>query len=401
MPGAKRSGVLSRLGRGLAGFGLVLLAALSLLSGSDRQSRDFPTAPSLMGWPYDAGAARSRAVFAFLKTGPASAIAPARRAILSDPLSAPVVSMLGRSQLYANQLEQARKTFEVAGQLGWRDPLTQIYWVDQALKAQDFRVAAQRLDALLRQSPDDENRDRYLAIVADTPEGREALAERLKLSPPWGRAIVTQTKDLPYDQILQRIDLMQRTGKGVWECHTVETLTQRLINLGKLNDAKALWAMSCQTSGALIFDGGFDNVDPLKPAVAFFWQLPDRGDADVAVSDDGNGKHSLTLEVGATVSLPIVRQLVVLNRGQYQLVWRTPRTSATQAQALQVSLACTPDIGMAVKGKPVAGRPDTWTQDFFIDGECPARQLTFWLAPGVQVHLADVSLNPISVQGAR
>lgn len=60
MPGAKRSGVLNRLGKGLAVAGLILLAGASLLSGSDRQSRDFPTSPSLMGWPYDTGAARSK-----------------------------------------------------------------------------------------------------------------------------------------------------------------------------------------------------------------------------------------------------------------------------------------------------------------------------------------------------
>lgn len=393
MPGAKRSGVLNRLGKGLAVAGLILLAGASLLSGSDRQSRDFPTSPSLMGWPYDTGAARSKAMIAFVKTGPGSAIPLARRAVLSDPISAPAVSILGRSQLYANQLQQAHMTFQVAGQLGWRDAMTQIYWLDQALQSSDYRVAAERLDALLRQSPDDENRDRFLSIVAATPEGREAVARRLKLAPPWATTIVTDVKEVPYDQILQRIDLMKRTGKGVWDCPSTEPITQRLITLGKLDDAKSTWALNCPSSGALVYDGGFDHVDILKPAVAFYWLFSDRGDAEVAVSDDGNGQRSIALGASGTVTLPMVRQLVVLNPGRYHLTWRTPRTPATQARELQASLACTANLGKALHGEPVNGTPDTWAQDFVIDSECQARALIFWLSPGAQVHLDDVKLT--------
>ena len=185
MPDTNAPGILGYMRKVAAGFGLLGLAVATLLSGSDRQSREFPNAPSVVGWPYDTGAARAKAAMAFVKTGPASAIGHAKRAVLSDPLSAQAVSILGRAQFYAQQFPEARTTFLVAGQLGWRDAMTQIYWLDQALQDKDYKVAAQRLDALLRQSPDDENRDRFLAIVAQTPEGRSALAERLKLSPGW------------------------------------------------------------------------------------------------------------------------------------------------------------------------------------------------------------------------
>ncbi len=379
----------------VAVVGLVGLATAALLSGSDRQSREFPNSPSLVGWPYDTGAARAKAALAFVRSGPESAIGCARRAVLSDPLSAQAVSILGRSYLYAQHLPEARQAFEVSGQLGWRDDMTQIYWLDQAMQDGDYKVAAERLDALLRQSPDDENRDKFVAAVAASPEGRAALAVRLKLAPDWARRLSTQVDGLPADQLLQRIDLMRRTGKGVWDCAATEPLTQKLINQGMLNEAQSVWRLNCEPSNSLVYDGGFEHFDTLQTTSAFDWQISSGGDADVALNRDGAGHQTLALEVISTSTLPIVRQLIVLEPGHYRLTWRTPASPRAQARAVRVSLSCTPDLSRAANGTPVPGRPDTWTQDFEIDGECPARQLVFWLAPRSPIHLGDVSLEEV------
>lgn len=395
MLGNTASGFVKQAARTIATAGLLGLAIAALLSGSDRQSREFPNSPSIVGWPYDTGAARAKAALAFVRTGPASAIEYARRAVLSDPLSAQAVSILGRSQLYAEQLPAARKTFEVAGQLGWRDAMTQIYWLDQALVSSDYKIAAERLDALLRQSPEYEKRDRFLAVVASTPEGRSALANRLKLSPGWVRKVVADVNDLPLDQVLQRVDIMRRTGKGVWDCPVSETIVQKLINFNMLDEAQSVWRLNCTSSGSLVYDGGFEHLDTLKATVAFDWKLTNRGDAEIALTQSLSNTRSLSLEVIAPISLPVIRQLIVLKPGRYRLTWRTPDTEASQARALRVALSCKEDLSLVADGTAVAGKPDMYTQDFTVDSECPARQLIFWLAPKAQVYLDDVTLDAI------
>lgn len=369
------------------------LVVAALLSGSDRQSRDFPSSPSYLGWPYDTGAARAKATLAFVRSGPASAIGFAGRSILSDPISAQAVSILGRSRLYAQQLSEARKAFQVSGQLGWRDTMTQIYWLDQALQAGDYRIAAERLDALLRQAPDDENRDRFIAAVAATPEGRAAVAERLKLAPAWARTMVIQVSELPPEQLLQRVDLMRRTGRGVWDCPVSEGIAQKLITLGMLHEAQSVWQLSCETSGALVYDGGFEQLDTLNPTTAFDWQVSTQGDADIAITADKANNHRLSVETTASVTRPIVRQLVVLKPGLYRLAWRMPQIDRSQARAIKVSLTCKPDLSRATAGTAVAGKRDTWSVDFTVDNECPARHLVFWLEPHVSINLDDVSLT--------
>lgn len=376
-----------------AGAGLAVLAVAAMLSGSDRQSREFPSTPSVVGWPYDTGAARAKAALAFVRSGPASAIGYAGRSIMSDPISSEAVSLLGRANLFAQHPDEAQRAFLVSGQMGWRDTMTQIYWLDQALQGGDYRVASERLDALLRQSPDDENRNRFLAAVAASPEGRDALAQRLKLSPPWARTMITDVRDVPADQLLQRLDLMRRTGKGVWDCPASKIFTQSFIKLNMLDDAQAVWRLNCEGAESLVYDGGFDHIDILKETAAFDWKLSDRGDAKIGVTADTNGNRRLTLEVTGTVSLPIIRQLVVLKPGRYRLTWGTPDTGAIQARRLLVSITCNFDLSNAGEGSPVPGRQNSWSRDFMISGECPAQQLVFWLPPKAPVHLDDVTLT--------
>lgn len=375
--------------------GLFVLAIAALLSGTDRLTKDFPNSPALVGWPYDTGAAQARAILAFVQRGPAGAMTYSRRSILSDPISASPISMLGRAQLASGQLAEAHKTFEVSGQLGWRDELTQIYWLDQALQANDLRVASERLDALLRQTPDNENRDRFLAIVSETPEGRMALAKRLKAVPAWAAAYVTDLHGIPPEHLLQRVDVVQHAGRGIWDCPQTAIFVQNLIRGNLLNQAQAVWRMNCATSNSLVYDGGFDHIDTTGTATGFEWTISGRGDVMIAAAKDGNGNPRLDLSVQASVSVPIVRQLLLLDPGRYRLTWRTPETSPTAASKLKVSLTCKLDLRDALSGSPLPGQKDVHMQEFVVDSACRDRLLTFWLAPNEEVHLDDVALTQV------
>lgn len=383
-----------RLRQATAAIGLVVFAIAVLLSGTDRHSREFPNSPSLVGWPYDTGAARARAITAFVQSGPKSAIGMAGRAILSDPISAQPISLLGRSQLYAKQAQEAQRTFEVAGQLGWRDPMTQIYWLDQAVQTNDLKVAAERLDALLRQNPRDENRDRFLAIVSATPEGRAALAQRLKARPTWTEVYASDVSDLPPDQLSQRVDTMARAGKGVWDCPTAAIFTQKLIDATMFPEAQSVWRENCATSSSLVFDGGFDQLDTTRAKPGFDWQLSGRGDVDVRATSDGSGNRRLDIEVIAAQTLPVLTQLIVLSPGTYELSWRVPDTAPTAANGLSMSLSCKWGFAEAEHGVQDPRSKDRYVQTFTVDNACPARRLVIWLAPRAPIHLDDIVLRP-------
>jgi hypothetical protein len=324
-----------------------------------------------------------------------SAIGYARRSVMSDPIAAQAISILGRAQLYAGQASAARKTFEVAGQLGWRDAMTQIYWLDQAMQVDDFKVAAERLDALLRQTPGDENRDRFLALVSATPEGRAAVAARLAASPTWAGVYVTELKDIPREQLEQRVDVMLRSGRGVWSCADTAPITQKMIDADMLDEAQSVWRLNCATSPSLVFDGGFEQLDTTKSTSGFDWHLSGRGDVNVQPTVDATGGRRLDLEVVAARVLPVLSQLIVLAPGKYRLTWRTPGTAPNLAGALSITLNCNANFADAVAGIPDSAANGAYALTFDIDDACRARQLIFWLSPKSPIHLDDVALQRI------
>ncbi|WP_295531479.1 hypothetical protein [Novosphingobium sp. Chol11] len=291
----------------------------------------------------------------------------------------------------------AETAFRVSGELGWRDPNTQIYWMGKALEVGDTKVAAERLDALLRQFPNFEARDQLIAGLARNPDASTELAKRLKLAPSWTDLFASPPKDLPAAQVVWRAEVMRLVGRGVFECAKSTRLVNNLISLDLLRDATALWRANCLGPTSLIYDGGFEHIDTTEATGGFDWQLSNRGDVDVQVEEAAPGNRRLHVTVNAANTVSILSQLVVRLPGHYRLSWNTPDTDAEAARALSISFDCKGSLGKAVQGQPTDAK-NGYAIDFNADSACAASLLRFWLRPKVSVRLDDVRLSPIPAQ---
>ena len=157
------------------------IAVLALGNGLDRASARNPDLARFVPGFLAAEAHRSTAATALQAGDKPLATAAAARAVASDPIDPRSTALLGASQLAAGQNVKADRSFRIAAKFGWRDPLTQIYFMNAALNAGQPRLAALRIDAVLRQAPNFPVRDMLLAQFEATPQGRAALAERLAL----------------------------------------------------------------------------------------------------------------------------------------------------------------------------------------------------------------------------
>jgi hypothetical protein len=390
-----KSTLISKITGIIAVVALLALGGIVVLSGTDRIAIDVMRSPSLQGWPYDIGASKSRAVQALIGDGPASAVPFIQRSIITDPLDSRIVGLLGRARLLAGDEAAAETAFRVSGELGWRDPNTQIYWMGKALEVGDTKVAAERLDALLRQFPSFEARDQLIAALAQSPDGKTELAKRLKLAPLWTGVFTSPSMDLPAEQIVWRGEVMRLVGSGVFECGQSARLVNDLIALNLLSDATSLWRTNCLGPTSLIYDGGFENIDITQRISGFDWRLSDRGDVEMQIEEATPGNRRLQAAVNAANAVPILSQLVVLKPGRYRLSWRMPDTGPDAARALSISFDCKGSLGKAVQGQPTDSK-DGYAVDFNSDGACAAIQLKFWLRPKVSVRLDEVSLSPIA-----
>jgi len=395
MPIGNNSTWMSKLTGTFAVFALAALGGVVVLSGTDRIASYAMRSPSLLGWPYDTGASTSRATQALIGDGPASAVPLIQRSIITDPLDSRIVGLLGRARLLAGDEAAAETAFRVSGELGWRDPNTQIYWMGEALKVGDTKVAAERLDALLRQFPNFEARDQLIAALFQSPDGKTELAKRLKLAPSWTEVFTNPSKDLPAEEVVGRGEVMRLVRRGVFECAKSTRLVNSLIALDLVRDATALWRTNCLGPTSLIYDGGFESIDTTQTTGGFDWQLSNRGDVDIQVEGATPGSRRLQVTVNAANTVPVLSQLVVLSPGTYRLTWRNPDTEASAARAISVSLSCKLGISNALPGAPDDMAKDSYGQNFKLDSACSAQRLVFWLAPKAPVHLDDVILRPI------
>ncbi|HZF46725.1 MAG TPA: hypothetical protein VEZ26_10330, partial [Sphingomonadaceae bacterium] len=171
----------------LSGFSLAYLTA-AWGSGFDRLSAETPTLERLVPGAFRAEADLSAGAVALARGDGTKALAFAEGAVRNDPLRPQASALLGTARSFANDPQDAEVAFRVSAQRGWRDRLTQIYWYDAAMRANDVERAALRADALLRANPNLEGAAKLLAPLEATAEGRLALARRLAEAPAWSNA---------------------------------------------------------------------------------------------------------------------------------------------------------------------------------------------------------------------
>lgn len=249
LAGADRPSVRTRA---IASVFAVVYLALALVSGADRSAATkagkavrFPRALAVESLGLAGDNAISEARYD-------DALAIARRAVARAPIEPTSTALLGAAWLGKGDDAQARAAFTVAGRLGWRVPLTQAYWMRMALDAGDTRVAALRLDALLRQNPALLGNDQALAPIEASPAGRSALAARLATRPPWLPAYVNDHGEAGHDAMLRRasvlLNLAARRPAGVGVrlgCDVIRPAAVRLMVLNEPELARSLWRAHC------------------------------------------------------------------------------------------------------------------------------------------------------------
>lgn len=208
----------ARWGRPLALVLVAIYLVAAVVSGLDRSSLVVPQLSGVIGWPYDTLTARRHASDALAANQPRDAEVAARRALASDPVDPSVIGLLGWSALRSGDAARAEAAFRVSGTMGWRDPYTQLFWIDRGLALGAADSAAERLDALMRQSPGLPSADPLFAAITASVEGRTALAGRLAEQPNWGPTFLQAPRTLPVEQLANRVDVIRRTPARALDC---------------------------------------------------------------------------------------------------------------------------------------------------------------------------------------
>ena len=278
-----------------------------------------------------------------------------------------------------------------------RDPLANIWLANFDLGRKDYAGALERIDALLRTSPNMSSAAFPVLIgIASTPEANDALAAVLARDPPWragflnylparvGQAVnvddlylklMSMRPPLPNDELKPYLDALigQNAIEQAYYLWMKTLPPDRVGNLGYLFNGD----FQAQSSG-LPFDW---VMDPIQGAKAEIKNYP---------QDDQRRALSVEFGSGGRVPFKNVTQMTLIPPGHYRLSGEYRANQLTNSRGMTWRLYCAESGSLVAETPRVSGTTDSWDPfdvSFDIpDQNCRAQWLRLELAYRVDLE---------------
>lgn len=390
----------TRLIKALSLTACLAFAAAAVGSGLDRQSELQPSLAAKIPPLFASEALGVRGQAELMSGRLDQAMADGRTAVLRSPVDPVSTALLGAARLGRNDPIGARRAFLVAGRMGWRVPLTQAYWMQQAVAVGDYPVAAKRLDALLRQRPWLLGDTRLLAAIEGVPDGRNAIADRLISAPSWLTPYASEVSNIPLSVVTARaLVLEDLSARGLRVgCDRAAPPVNMLISAGQFDAAATLWRGHCPEAGqGLLTDPDLTYLRISGARSYFEWDLVGNSDVGmVLLPGDRPGSQQVELHSSAPFARAILRQLLPVKPGRYRLSWRASAVDGTASAKVVAAIGCAPNPEQRVTAINTPGSAD-WQADVTLGSDC----LAHWLVFSVLPSSGDLRLSALRLDAAR
>ena len=225
---------------------LLVLALVTAFAQVDRSARFNPALAPLVPAPFRGFAQAQLAEQALLARDAPRAKELARDLVRVRPLPAENLTLMAQATLLSGELEPGLAALELAGQRGWREPFAQRALAQSALLTGNVDAASLRIAALLATGAlAAEERDQLVAELAASPEGRQALAQRMADGGHWQRNFVPLAAGVLEPAVY--VDLVRRAQalEAPLDCAALVRAKESLRQTGEVAAAEAIDATRC------------------------------------------------------------------------------------------------------------------------------------------------------------
>ena len=346
---------------------IMAYAIATLMSGAERL--EFGSSSNAM---------KRSAALALTNEDPATAKRWARRTVLANPSDSEAVEIFATASMAAGEREPAAEAFAVAGQSGWRHPATQLFWFETAIGAQDWPLAAERLDAFLRVRPSFREMNALLGLLETRDsEAQKAVADRMRYASPWRKRYLASLNELPDEQLVARAQVLEFAGAGKTglACKDIAPITGELLVLQAVERAQRIWGSFCPvaTISHGLFDPDFVVLAQEGELPGLGWQLHPTGNVSIEVHASGRNRTAKAQASGPVLQL-VMSQSTSFREGTYQIV--AGGVSESDAKGIVFELSCEGRLD-----RP-QGNPDRSTsQSISVPENCRRQRLAVWLKP--------------------
>ena len=278
----------------------------------------------------------------------------------------------------------------LAGQLGWRDTPTQLWYVNTASQLGDYEIAMQRADALLRRREFAGDVMAFVRGAAVDPKARASILARLVENPGWRDRLFLDGKTMPEQQKqgLETLIAALRQSSAPVTREEIAPYLDGLIRGGDPGRAWQVWAMAFggKQSGS---QGGNQGVWPRDPdfreaaalsstaatALPFDWAI----EAPAGVTTRFGSAGSLILDIDSRRRGQVAQQFMRLAPGAWHFEAVLDGTVPRADSLLEWTIACHPsriDVESGPIRTATAGGKTVMSFDFSISpAECASQHL--------------------------
>jgi hypothetical protein len=389
--------------------GALLLGWISVRAAIQNSFQEIAPQISAQAWPADgptlAGLARLRVAAASGDIDDETR-ALYRSAIAREPLLADPLALAGLDAAAQGDTARAERLMIAARDRDPRLPLARFWLLDHFVRTDRIDVALNEVGPAIRLQPDAITAIMtVLAAIADTPDGRTALARKLTTQPFWRTAFFqTASASTSPDVLLSLLSESGRARDGKAATDEQRAVFLALINSGHGVRAFQTWQQLLPASyrGRVegIYDGSFGGWPGAQP---FNWILADGGIGTARMVTAGDLPQSTALDVryfGSTSGV-LAEQYVYAPAGNYRLqLAARRRTSGATGGRLSMEVRCADGETLASQPlEPLGAQLRTMAMPATVTPACELVRVRLVGTPGevfseVEAQITGVALVP-------
>jgi hypothetical protein len=336
------------------------------------------------------------------------AVASARQALSTNPLSPAALTILARASEQVGDEDRTSRLMTLASRANLRDLRAQLWLLSQDLRVTNVDSALQRIDVILR-GQDSGVTDRLapaLAPIIAREPYRLAYAKLLLTNPPWRPLTLLIRHSTDLSALTNLFAELQALGPGPTERELQVVLTM-LTQGGMFDEAHDIWMRSLpperREEADLLYNQGFRYQLTNLP---FDWVIAPVPNATVRF-DTQAGTQVINVDFfGGRIKFEHVSHLLNLAPGRYRFQGRERAQALQNERGLQWRITCVDGEGENLgTTDPLSG--DTPWRPFAVDftvptGKCSYQSLVLNLPARAaletevvgRVSYADLDLQP-------
>lgn len=331
----------------------------------------------------------------------------AKRAVAASPINAQAIRTLAQA-ITVKQPTASAHLMLISAELGWRDPLTQIWLIQQAIGARKPEIAVRRAEALVRLDYHPDIVAMLLRVLAMDEKGRSTMVASLAKDPVWRDVFLTHQENIPPQQLSGVVSILadlSRTAVPPRPAEARPTL-EALVQEGQVEQAYKLHRLLFERGrDVLVSNPGFERRDVgyevNSSASPFDWILLNVGRSSAAIETDPLQGRILDVTAAGEIEGRVAEQLVVLQPGSYDLSYRIRSSDPQAGERVRWFVRCAAGTPILFTQPAARLTSDGWTvrhHRFDVRGECPAQTLELRADPGlgaapIEVQFDDVQLR--------